>query len=379
MKKQLDIFKAGKRTPTQGGAIDFTESIIDASIAAYDPALHEAPLVIGHPKQNAPAWGWVKSLTKGADNVVVAFAEQVNADFAEMVDSGAFKKKSASFYTPNSPQNPVPGVYYLRHVGFLGAQPPSVKGLEDGMRDVSFSAPDEDFIEFSDWDQMSIASIFRRLREWLISTSGVETADKVIPDYEINSLQINAALDRDDADISSPSFNEPNGDEMTPEQKARMEQLEADNQKLTQANSELTLRVANFEEANAKVTQQAIHTENLNFAEGLVTAGKILPAQKDATMALLNQLAQQDTSLDFGEGDSKTSKSPLQIYKDQLNATPVLVNFNEVGGGPSTEDVVDFAAPAGMGVDAARLALHHKAVAYSQQHGVAYDIAITKV
>jgi hypothetical protein len=379
MKKQLDIFKAGKRTPTQGGAIDFTESIIDASIAAYDPALHEAPLVIGHPKQNAPAWGWVKSLTKGADNVVVAFAEQVNADFAEMVDSGAFKKKSASFYTPNSPQNPVPGVYYLRHVGFLGAQPPSVKGLEDGMRDVSFSAPDEDFIEFSDWDQMSIASIFRRLREWLISTSGVETADKVIPDYEINSLQINAALDRDDADISSPSFNEPNGDEMTPEQKARMEQLEADNQKLTQANSELTLRVANFEEANAKVTQQAIHTENLNFAEGLVTAGKILPAQKDATVALLDQLAQQDTSLDFGEGDSKTSKSPLQIYKDQLNATPVLVNFNEVGGGPSTEDVVDFAAPAGMGVDAARLALHHKAVAYSQQHGVAYDIAITKV
>ena len=46
-----------------------------------------------------------------------------------MVRAGRFKKVSASFYTPDSPHNPVPGVYYLRHVGFLGAQPPAVKGL----------------------------------------------------------------------------------------------------------------------------------------------------------------------------------------------------------------------------------------------------------
>ncbi len=47
-----------------------------------------------------------------------------------MVKAGRFKSRSASFYHPDNPNNPKPGVYYLRHVGFLGAQPPAVKGLK---------------------------------------------------------------------------------------------------------------------------------------------------------------------------------------------------------------------------------------------------------
>ena len=34
-----------------------------------------------------------------------------------------------AFTPPDHPSNPVPNAYYLRHVGFLGAQPPAVKGL----------------------------------------------------------------------------------------------------------------------------------------------------------------------------------------------------------------------------------------------------------
>ena len=30
--------------------------------AAYNPAQREAPLCIGHPKDNKPAWGWVQAL-----------------------------------------------------------------------------------------------------------------------------------------------------------------------------------------------------------------------------------------------------------------------------------------------------------------------------
>ncbi|MDL6388248.1 peptidase, partial [Escherichia coli] len=71
----------------------------------------------------------------------------LDPQFAEMVTDGRFKKVSASFYLPDSPSNPKPGVLYLRHVGFLGAQPPSVKGLKQ----VSFSEQEEGVVEFADW------------------------------------------------------------------------------------------------------------------------------------------------------------------------------------------------------------------------------------
>lgn len=71
----------------------------------------------------------MRSLAAGDDGLN-AEPHQVDPEFAEMVNAGRFKKISASFYTPDAPNNPVPGVYYLRHVGFLGAQPPAVKGLK---------------------------------------------------------------------------------------------------------------------------------------------------------------------------------------------------------------------------------------------------------
>lgn len=142
--KLIHIFKPGRHVAMSGAALNFTESDLQASAAAYDPAIHEAPLVIGHPKVDAPAYGWVKSLAAGGDGLNIE-PHQVNPDFAEMFASGAFKKVSASFYAPDSPCNPVPGVYYLRHVGF-GAQPPAVKGC------VALSSPmPRRVVEFSDW------------------------------------------------------------------------------------------------------------------------------------------------------------------------------------------------------------------------------------
>jgi hypothetical protein len=374
MNKSIEIFKPGKQTPTSGQTINFTESIIAASVAAYDPALHEAPLVIGHPRTDDPAWGWVKSIAF-ADGVVTAECDDLDADFAEMVNSGKFKKRSASFYLPDSPNNPVPGVYYLRHVGFLGAQPPAVKGLKD----VSFAQDEQGIVEFADWDQMSIASLFRRLREWIISKHGVEEADKTLPDWEINSLQTNAALDNDNR---YPSFSEPNpkGDDMPPEDKARLAALEQENTALKAENATLKTQTAEFSEREKAARKAAAHTDNVNFVEGLVKEGKLLPASKDSTIALMDNLAEQDSAIEFGEGDGKQSKTSLQLYRDQLSAAPKIVDFEESAPLRTGEaHTVDFAAPAGMAVDAERLELHQKAVAYAQANNVSYEVALGKV
>ena len=139
--KQLHIFRAGIHQPMQGGALEFREADLAATAAAYDPALGEAPLVVGHPKTDAPAYGWVRALrAEGGD--LVAEPHQVEPAFAEMVQAGRFKKISASFYTPNHPSNPKPGAFYLKHVGFLGAAAPAVKGL----RDVAFAADEADVV-----------------------------------------------------------------------------------------------------------------------------------------------------------------------------------------------------------------------------------------
>ena len=124
----LHIFRAGRHVDMAGQQIDFTEADLAATCAAYDPAKHEAPLTIGHPRHDLPAYGWVAGLSATA-NGIDAQPAQVDPAFAEMHAAGRFKKISASFYTPESPNNPVPGCYYLRHVGFLGAQPPAIKGL----------------------------------------------------------------------------------------------------------------------------------------------------------------------------------------------------------------------------------------------------------
>ncbi|MEO5341395.1 MAG: hypothetical protein H7837_12910 [Magnetococcus sp. MYC-9] len=124
----LYIFRPGTHTDQHGANLTFTESDLSACATAYDPSLHQAPLVVGHPVTNDPAWGWVQSLAYSGGRLL-ATPDQVDPAFAEMVNAGRYNKLSASFYLPDSPANPVQGTYYLRHVGFLGAQPPALKGL----------------------------------------------------------------------------------------------------------------------------------------------------------------------------------------------------------------------------------------------------------
>lgn len=358
-----------------GQSFAFSESDLAATVKAYDPAKHEAPLVVGHPTHDAPAYGWVKSL---------AFADGLNAEpiqvdpaFAEMVADGKFKKISASFYAPDSPSNPVPGVYYLRHVGFLGAQAPAVKGL----RNPKFADSEKGVIEFSEWDDVTNASLWRRLRDWMIGEKGIEIADSIIPDYQVSSLEqaaqdeVREAQAEDTASTATPAaqFSEhvKKGDQMSAKDRERLAELEA-------KNKEQQAQIASFAEAEKKRAADARHAGNVAFAEGLVKEGKLLPAHKDVTVATLDSLSAQEQVIEFGEGDAK--KPLLDAYKDSLKAGPKLVEFAEVAAAEADDKgIVNFAAPSGYDVDADRLALHSKAVAYQAQHKVSYDAALTAV
>lgn len=369
--KPIQIFKPGKRTAMSGVTLDFSDADLQATAAAYDPAKHEAPLVVGHPKHDDPAYGWAASLAY-ADGALEAMPSQVNADFADMVDSGAFKKVSASFYLPDAPNNPVPGVYYLRHIGFLGAQAPAVKGL----RNPEFADAEEGVVEFSDgYDDMSIAKLFRNIREFLIGKFSQDEADRVLPDYQISSLEAAATEeiveDRQEliagAGEPAASFSE-KGVTVTPEEKAA---LEAENAQMRQQLADAATR-----DKAAKAATK--HAEHAAFAEALVQEGKLLPVNKDVTVATMDFMAAQEETVEFGEGDAK--KPLLDAYKASLQANPKIVEFGEVAGaGGDAEGTVNFAAPQGYGVDSDRLALHGKALAYQSANKTTYEAALVAV
>ncbi|MBP8147117.1 MAG: hypothetical protein KAX94_03235, partial [Acidovorax sp.] len=122
----IEIFRAGRHTDDAGRVHEFSEADLDGMAASYSPQLREAPLCVGHPQDNLPAYGWVKSVGRNAQGVLTIATHSVEPQFAEMVAARRFPKRSASFYPPNSPNNPTPGKWYLRHVAFLGAQPPAI-------------------------------------------------------------------------------------------------------------------------------------------------------------------------------------------------------------------------------------------------------------
>lgn len=166
----IHIFRPGRHTAMSGATLTFSEADLQASADAYDPALHEAPIVVGHPTADAPAYGWVAALSYGEAGLQ-AHPHQLDEAFSEMVRKGRFKKVSASFYTPDSPANPKPGVYYVRHVGFLGAQPPAVKGLKQA--EFADDAQGVIEVEFAEDDD---AALWARFKAWLRGQLAAEEA-----------------------------------------------------------------------------------------------------------------------------------------------------------------------------------------------------------
>ncbi len=359
--KPIQIFKPGNHVAMSGAPLSFSGADLAASAAAYDPAKHEAPIVIGHPKHDDPAYGWIKSLAF-ADGGLDAEPHQVDPAFMEWHAAGRVKKVSASFYTPDSPQNPVPGVYYLRHVGFLGAQPPAVKGL----RAPEFAENEEGVVEFGDWDDRLNARLWRRLRDWVIGKFGIEEADKALSDWDIQSLADDAAQPENPSQIS-PQFSEPTqpkGDEMSQEDKDRLAALEAEN--------------AALKAKQAERAASACHDENAAFAEALTKEGKLLPAHKGVAVAMLDNLASQETQVEFGEGDAK--KPLADAFKEFLKAQPKQVEFGEIVKPEGDAGTIEFSAPGGFAVDAERLEIHQKALAYQAAHpSTTYQTAVNAV
>lgn len=355
----FEIFKSGKHISSNGTEIQFSDADIAAAAAAYDPTVHEAPIVIGHPSDDAPAWGWIKNLKPDGNKLLAEFTE-VDKDFAELVRAKRYKKVSASFYQPTNPNNPKPGTWYLRHLGFLGAKPPSIKGLKQ----IQFDEKDECLV-FTEIAIDSTNNIFRRLREWLLSNFGKDAADEAVPDYLIEQI----SSSKEETSFSEPvSTSNHKDSNMTVDEKNELEKARAE---ATAAKAELK----RLQDEQDKSFRETSHKSNVDFAENLTKAGKLKPSDKDSVIQILDFMDYPESkTADFGENNKK----PLaQILKEFLNNLPEAMDFSEYATKKTAGKNVNIS---GTTMDFSEInpeALNHhtRAVAYAEKHNVSYEEA----
>lgn len=369
---KLHVFKAGKHVGDDGKTYEFSEAAVREMAQTYDPALLDAPLVVGHPQTNDPAYGWTRgAIADGADLYIEP--HHVDPAFAEMVNKKHFKNVSLSVYLPDSPGNPVPGKHYIRHIGFLGAAAPGVKGL----RPASF-AENDGAVEFAAplaGVSYSLTALFRGLRDYLISRDGLEQADRVIPDWQILSLDEQLTREPDQAIAAFAESTQHPEITMSQQQQQAPANFAEQQQQLDQAAADLKKR----EQALQEREHKARRDDAVSFAEGLVKEGRLLPRQQAPVVELLLTLP-TGTVLNFAEGDAAVAKPATEVLRELLGSLPRQVNFAEKSGAENAPASVDFAAPSGVIVDANRLELHQKATAYQREHqGVDYAAAVAAV
>lgn len=366
---RIEVFRPGTFTPMEGAAITYTAADLKAIADCYDPDTAPAPCVVGHPSTDAPAYAWAKGFeydaTKGR---LYATVGEIEPSFSDAVKAGRYKKVSLSFFRPDHAANPVPGTWYPKHIGFLGGAAPAVSGLKN----VQFAASDASVTVSADFGERGFeetASMFRAIRDFLIEKFGLEDADRVVPSYRIEWLQ-DTEIEKPNSQPAFSTHPEPKKKEPAPV----TQPIQHPDPAFAAREADISAR----EERIKKREQEAVHSDNVSFAENLVKDGKLLAASKDKVVSMLDALP-AETAVSFAEGEAAISVS--KALRDILAAQPKVVSFGalELPQEPGTGGSASFAAD-GKAVDPSDMQLHAKAIAYQKANpGTAYLDAVSAV
>ena len=398
----LEVFKTGTHTSGAGITKTYTEEDLDKMAIAYNGQKdHVAPLVIGHPKTDDPAFGWAQSLKRVGDKLL-AYVDQVSDDVTEAVKAGSYKKVSIALYPDG----------LLRHIGLLGAMPPAVKGLAP----VQF-AEGEEFEEYvwatDEWRMPVVARILSNVRDFFIEKFGLEPADKMIGKDDIETLRtpIKSVMltISDKKEITAPenilvppvgaitnNYNEENQQEVEEmEIKEIKEQFDEFAKTVVTATefSEfkkivtdfITLTTDKFKKEEDDSAKSTLDTAKLTFAEnldGLIKEGKVLPAEKDGLIDEYADILRVEEGMTFAEGEERLSVK----MKARLAARPVLIQPNrerfathkKVSGEKSKIDVpAEFSEVSN--IDEGSLAIDSLIKSYMAEHKCSYEEAAEKI
>ncbi len=168
--KEFEIFRTGTWTSDKGITKNYSEEDLDKIVENYNSE-DPAPIVIGHPFTDAPAYGWIDKIKRVKDRLI-AIPKQLNQQFVDLVKNGSFKKRSISI-TPD---------FKLNHVGFLGAAAPAVSGLKE----IQFNA-EEELLNFS--SDLSLSAVEEKSLKVSIDNSSASDDKPIETQINVSALE----------------------------------------------------------------------------------------------------------------------------------------------------------------------------------------------
>lgn len=327
---KFEIFKTGTHTSDKGVTKDYSLDDLNFIAQAYNPEEDEAPIVIGHPADNSPAYGWVSSLEVTEDGKLVADApdDKLHPDFLNAVQEGRYKKRSISL-TPDGK---------LRHVGFLGGAAPAVKGLAD----IQFSQPSSTLIEFE------------------IESNNNEAVQ------QSNNVSLEPELKLDAFTNIQSQLNSIN---------ATIQQLSND---FTETrNGELSSKFNDLSNELIKLKSKLNKSEFESLLEDKLRVGSLTPAIKDKLLAVSNFAEAQNFSADFSQ--DKFNKELNHLLTDLVNSFPKVIYYENFAEKPEFESDKLTDEFSEYSIDSEAKALHSKALALSKKENITYLNAVKKL
>lgn len=255
---ELEVFRVG------GAASRGITPEHIAQVATFDCEASPIPVCFGHPKSDTPAAGVISGL-RADGNSLFAKVKDWTGEAIEGIKSGKWLNRSFAFFDPTHEANPRPGQWSPRHLGLLGGAAPGIPGMGSLQKALAFDAAAD-----------------------IVTVEG-DPADAIVFAGAPTPVHFQ---------FSTP---EPIIMEKTPEQIAEDKRIADAAAALDKREQEFAARVkTQFEAGNASIV------------DGLVTAGKVLPAEADKLKTVFNALTSD--VLEFSADDKGTAAAALGTF-----------------------------------------------------------------
>ncbi len=330
---KIPFLRTGSFTDMNNKKVEFKdEAALDTVLLAtkereYDK--DEIPIVIGHPKTDSPAFGWVKKdklFREGNTLYALAEEDQVTDELKDLLKKKMFKKVSPKIYKDGS----------IAHIGLLGAIAPAIKGLPS----YSFSSEEEGSeisvelaeLELSQWSFNIIKKLFRSLKKYLIEKEGIEKADQLISDYDIDEAgEVPKIIEKktsEAASFSEPETNDQNKNKLKDDEMEKVIELEAQLAEKDTALTEANRKLKELADKQAADLLAAKTAEFTAFCERDEVKLKIKDGEKDEIVNTLLALDKVD-AFEFGEGDEKKTVNAVDVVKTLIVRLPNIIDPGE--------------------------------------------------
>lgn len=402
---RVHLLKYGDIALPNGDKLIVDDNLLTQLVTTYDPNKnHEAPAILGHdadkslrPNDGAPAHGWLTKLYKDAKGLFGDFS--ITEQMAEWIQSKLYKKLSISFYPASSPMSPVPGKAYIRHVAFLGAEPPVVKGLEPYILSEQIELMTVDITESPrDWLIALLADGDKGYKDEIVAfkpepdeennylvegdaikgifvnEQGIEfdfIIEKVGDEYIREFKPVDAALADEIQNEEAGLNTEPSemAEELIDNEPYDMNEAEAeDAAELAELRRELAEMRNRLEMAEDMKLMAELnnYTDDL-YKEGRLMKGSVKPAELSEFMF---SLAKQDSlTVKLSETEQDTA---LNWFKKFVNNLPKPIEMSEIATMPVQESVPMPKLHGNVSHDTEQYQVHSKVIALCEQKGLDY-------